>query len=80
VAEYVVTDDAHFKTLGVKTKWIWFGKLHKRETWCSRRVAYLLGFLRKKSKCGCGDSDFVPVEYKVPIAVSAWLWGIVGLS
>ena len=22
VAEYVVTDDAHFKTLGVKTKWL----------------------------------------------------------
>jgi hypothetical protein len=24
--------------------------------------------------------DFVPVEYKVPIAVCAWLAGIVGLS
>jgi hypothetical protein len=24
--------------------------------------------------------DFVPVEYKVPIAVSAWLAGIVGFS
>jgi hypothetical protein len=25
-------------------------------------------------------SDFVPVEYKVPIAVSVWLAGIVGFS
>jgi hypothetical protein len=24
--------------------------------------------------------DFVPVEYKVPISVSAWLGGIVGFS
>jgi hypothetical protein len=24
--------------------------------------------------------DFVPVEYKIPIAVSAWLAGIVGFS
>ena len=24
--------------------------------------------------------DFIPVEYKVPIAVSAWLAGIVGFS
>jgi len=24
--------------------------------------------------------DFVPVEYKVPIAVAAWLAGIVGFS
>jgi hypothetical protein len=24
--------------------------------------------------------DFVPIEYKVPIAVSAWLAGIVGFS
>ena len=24
--------------------------------------------------------DFVPVEYKVPIAVSAWLAGIIGFS
>jgi hypothetical protein len=24
--------------------------------------------------------DFVPVEYKVPIAVSAWLAGILGFS
>jgi len=50
----------------------------------SNRVqAVLVGLSAGLGVCGTAAAaipDFVPVEYRVPIAVSAWFAGIIGFS